>query len=468
MNYHRYFLRADRPVEACIVGTGGFGRSFIAQARHVPLMNCRAAVDLTAEAAIDAFLATGLAREQIAACDTPGDAAAAWARGAFVAAADLATVIDLPVDIVVEATGEPEAGARHALMAIGNGRHLALVTKELDSVAGPGLARMGAERGLVVTPVDGDQPSLLIGLVTWAEVLGLEILAAGKSSEYDFVFDPDASTVTVNGETHCVPGFEALWEAGETGTAALFEARRRALAMFRQHAVPDLCELGIVANATGLLPDTPRFHAPVARVAEVPDAFSDAASGGLLGGGRRLDIFNCLRTGEQLSFAGGVFVSVRCHNRETWEMLGEKGHVLSRDGRTALLFTPRHLLGVEAPITVLEAVVNGVASGAAAPRPVVDLVARAADDLPAGTTLTAHGHHHVIDGLEPELVPAAPLSGESPVPFYLAANRQLRTDVAAGRLLQLSDVEFGTEPSCLVDLRRRQDAIFFGSPNPGQ
>lgn len=470
MNYHHHFRRAERPVEACLVGTGGFGRSLIGQAARVPLMNLRVAVDLTAEAARDAYLAAGIAPERIALCGTPGEASAAWRRGDVIAARDLATVVDLPIDIVVEATGEPEAGARHALLAIEHGRHLALVSKELDSVVGPGLARMAAERGLIVTPVDGDQPSLLIGLVTWAEVLGLEILAAGKSSEYDFVFDPAASTVTVNGVTHTVPGFGALWKMGAPDAAPVLESRRRALGMFRQHAVPDLCELAIVANATGLMPDVACFHAPVARIGEVPDVFSDAASGGLLGGARRLDIFNCLRKPDELSFAGGVFVTVRCEDRETWRMLEEKGHVVSRDGRTALVFTPRHLLGIEAPISILEAVVNGASSGSAAPRPVVDLVARAAVDLSAGTALNVHGHHHVIDGVEPELMPAAPLLQDAPIPFYLAANRRLGRDVSAGTLLRVGDVDLGQEDSDLgrldsdlVRLRRRQDEMFFGS-----
>jgi len=154
---------------------------------------------------------------------------------------------------------------------------------------------MAAERGLVVTPVDGDQPSLLIGLVTWAEVLGLEILAAGKSSEYDFVFDPATSTITVNGVSREVPGFATLWEIGEAEPRAVFAARRERLGIFGQRAVPDLYEMGVVANWTGLMPDLPPFHAPVAWITEVVEAFQAASSGGLLGGERRLDIFNCLR-----------------------------------------------------------------------------------------------------------------------------------------------------------------------------
>lgn len=66
---------------------------------------------------------------------------------------------------------------------------------------------MAKRRGCVISPVDGDQPALAIGLISWAETVGLEILAAGKSSEYDFVFDPAAETMTSNGRRIEVPGF---------------------------------------------------------------------------------------------------------------------------------------------------------------------------------------------------------------------------------------------------------------------
>jgi len=40
-------------------------------------MNLRVAVDLTAEAAVDAYLAAGIERQRIAVCDTAEQAAAA-------------------------------------------------------------------------------------------------------------------------------------------------------------------------------------------------------------------------------------------------------------------------------------------------------------------------------------------------------------------------------------------------------
>jgi len=125
-----------------------------------------------------------------------------------------------------------------------------------------------------------------------------------------------------------------------------------------------------------------------------------------------------------------------------------------------MLSIPRHLLGLEAATSVLDAVVHGRSSGAQQPKPVLDLVARAAQPLKAGTRLEMGGHHHTIAGTVAELIPAAPLGDEAAVPFYLAANRLLARDVAAGEPIRLADIaiDAGSE---LLALRRIQDAHFF-------
>lgn len=459
MNHHLYFPPDSRIVETCIVGTGGFGRSFIAQARHVPLMNARVAVDLEAETAAAALRSAGIEESRIAICASAAEARTAWDDGRFIAASDLAHVLGLPVEIVVEATGHPEAAARHARLAIDAGKHVALVSKETDSVVGPGLAHRAAANGLVVTPVDGDQPSLLIGLATWAEVLGFEIVCAGKSSEYDFVFDPATGRLTSNGVTVDAPGFGDLLELGDRSTAELVAARSKAASALPQRAVPDLCELGISANAVGFQPDVPGLHCPILRTAEVPSVLATMSDGGILSGGRRIDVFHCLRLPGELSFAGGVFVVVKCRDESSWQLLVEKGHIQSRNRQTAMLYLPRHLLGLEAATSVLEAALKGISSGAAKPRPHLDLVAVALADIPAGTVLTASGHHHSIENVTANLVPAAPLAPDAPAPFYLAANRPLARAVASGETIRVGDLALD-ETSELLSLRRQQDAVF--------
>lgn len=462
MNYHRYFGSAARPVETCIVGTGDFGRSFLGQARRVPLISARIAVDITPERAGEAWRAAGADPREIALCSTAADARAAWASGKTIAAGDLACVVDLPIDVVIEATGHPEAGARHSAIAVEAGRHLALVSKEVDIVVGAGLSEMARAQGRVVTPIDGDQPSLLMGQVTWAETLGFTVVAAGKSSEYDFVFDESAGTLLSNGRVSPVTGLSDCWSLDARPVDEVIAQRSRMAAMLPQRTVPDLCELLIAANALDLQPDRPDLHAPILRISEVPDAFATLADGGVLAGERRIDVFNCLRRPDEISFAGGVFVVVRCEDAASWEILREKGHVLSRNGATAMLYLPRHVLGLEAATSVLEAGVLGVSSGAERPKPRFDLAARADADLPAGTILTASGHHHSIADVSGYAVPGAALGRGVPAPYYLAANRRLVRPVAKGALIACDDVEIA-EDSMLATLRRRQDQMFFGA-----
>lgn len=462
MNLHTYFSRTGvtRPVQTCIVGTGGFGRSFLAQSLRVPLIQTRVAVDVSAETAAKAMRSVGIPSERISVCDTPEAAKKAWDAGQYIASSRLEAVLALPLDVVVEATGQPEAGARHVRLAVDAGRHVALVSKEVDSVVGPGLAHRALVRGKVVTPVDGDQPSLLIGLVTWAQVIGLEIIAAGKSSEYDFIYDPDTVTLSSNGRVVPAPGFADFLELGAHDCAEIAAGRAKAASALPQRAVPDLCELTVVANATGFTPDRTDLHAPIARIGEVADFFATQALSGLLDGTNRLDVFHCLRLPGEVSFAGGVFIVVRCEDEGTWTMLREKGHALSRSGKTAMVYLPRHLLGLEAATSVLEAALLGVSSGSAKPSHHIDLVAHADVDLPAGTVLAMGGHHHSIAGVSARMEPAGPIRPDAPVPFYLAASRKLLRAVARGTVIRCGDLDLD-EASELLSLRRQQDAVFF-------
>jgi predicted homoserine dehydrogenase-like protein len=460
MNLHAHYAGITKPIETCLVGSGGFGRSYLSQSGRMKLVNARIAVDMTADAAARAFAAAGIAANDIASCETAEQAQAAWAAGKHVAAGRLETVIGLPFDLLVEATGSPEAATRHSLMAIEAGRHVALVSKEADSVVGPGLARLAKDKGVVVTPVDGDQPSLLINLVTWAEILGLEVIAAGKSSEYDFVLDAATGTVTCNGVTRELPELRDHWlPKGRKVTEVAAERARILGQAYPLRAVPDLCEMTLVANATDLVADTPAFHAPVARIPEIADLFAEKANGGLLSGTRRVDVFHHLRLAEEASFAGGVFIVVRCERDETWEMLAGKGHVVSLDAGTAMLYLPRHILGVEAATSVLDAAGLGRSGYGEEYLPRQDLVAVAQRDFAAGAVLTMGGHHHNIDGIAAEVRPAAPLAEDRPAPFYLIADRKLVRDVKAGQAIRLGDVEIAPD-SGLLAMRKRQDALF--------
>jgi predicted homoserine dehydrogenase-like protein len=450
-------VASDRPIRAGLVGAGEFGATFLAQARHMPDLDGVAVCDRDLERARAALLAAGHRSDDIVECRDEADAGRARSEGKLVLVGNADLLARLPVDVVVEATGDPEGAAATALAAIENRKHVVMVTKEAEIVIGPELARRAALNDVVHTPVDGDQPSLLIGLVGWASALGLPVICAGKASESDFVWDPSTGTVAAWGRSVAAPEYrEAFDGAGLSQDQVL---ARRARTPFPRTTVPDLCEMGIVANHTGLMPDRPELHAPVARTVELPALFRERRVGGLLGGAGRVDMFNCLRRPDELSFAGGVFVVVEAPDAATGRLFAAKGIPTCPEKRCILLHNPVHLLGAEAPMSAISAARLGCSTGGLDVRPRVDLVARASRDLEPGEIL-AMGARHDLDGLEPELHPARPVGETAPLPYYLATGLTVRRHVRQGALLEGADVELPSN-SVLLKLRLSQDSEFF-------
>lgn len=98
--------------------------------------------------------------------------------------------------------------------------------------------------------------------------MGLEIIAAGKASEYDFVWDPDTDEFTyMEGPEkphENIPGLKEVWhyEGRET-----LEGRRKLLEKYMAVISADLCEMNLVSNVTGLVPSDRRLNYPIAKSA---------------------------------------------------------------------------------------------------------------------------------------------------------------------------------------------------------
>lgn len=436
-----------------LIGLGDYGRSLLFQSRRVEGIEIVAICDSNADRAFIATDAAGLPRDQIVQTESMKRAVAAIDAGSVVLARDGTLIPRLPLDVIVEATGHPEAAAIHAALAISEGRHVVMVSKEADSVIGPLLARNAASAGVVYTPVDGDQPSLLIQLVLWAQVCGLEVLSAAKSSEYDFVFDPAQETVTCLSQRVSTPGFGNLWAMGERSPSDLVAARAADLSAIPLRTVADLTEMGIVANALGLGVDRADFHAPIARVQEIPDLL---VPGGLLSRGGVVDVVNLLRRPDEFSLAGGVFVTVACEDHYTWEFLRQKGHLVSRDGKSATISNPVHLLGVQSATTILLAGLEKRSSGSGTVKPAFDLIGRTNRVLGKGTVLVPQGRHHEVEGVSGQLVPARALRPGAPIPFHMMCHHRLNREVPAGTVVTVDMID-APQHSRLWSLRAEMD-----------
>lgn len=82
--------------------------------------------------------------------------------------------------------------------------------------------------------------------------MGLDIIAAGKASEYDFVWDPDTGEFTyMEGEEkphENIPGIRDCWHYEGRETLA---AREKLLENYMAVISADLCEMNLVSNVTG-------------------------------------------------------------------------------------------------------------------------------------------------------------------------------------------------------------------------
>ena len=452
-------LLTGPPVRAGVIGTGHYATAIVCQSHSIPALDVSVVADVDVEQGRRAYRLAGVDDRRIVVCDRRAAALAAIERGDSVVLPEAELMMDLPLALVVEATGQAEAGARHAAAAIAHGKHVAMVNKETDVSVGPILKHRADRAGVVYSAVDGDQHGLLIGLVDWARTLGLRVIAGGKAGDRDHLFDPVLRTVTHAGGRFQVDldGEQAAAfapiEAEEAGVRVA--ARRRALRHVSGIGGWDVGEMAIAANATGLLPDVPELHAPITRIAEIPEVLCSRDEGGILTRDGAIESVICLRQQHEAGLGGGVFVVVDSASDYARHIMVTKGLIGNRRGSAALVYRPHHLCGVETPLTMLCAALLGAPTGAGELLPRVDVVAYAAEDLAKGEVLP--GDHS--PRLKFLMTPSAPLGGDAPLPFHLASGNRLACDVATGTPLTAAAV---AEPahSTLWELRREQDAHF--------
>ncbi|MDQ0643783.1 homoserine dehydrogenase [Microbacterium murale] len=426
--------RSRAAVRVALTGAkGGYGRTFLAQLALTPELLPAVLIDPDIAGVREMVLSLGIPAAQISECADTDQVSRAVAEGktAIIGSGD---AIDWQsIDVLVEACGRVGAGSRYAADALANGTHVVMVSKEVDTVAGVELAALAADHGLGYLPGDGDQPADLLRLLDWVSAVGLDIVAVGKSGEYDIVFDPATGRATQAGESVDAPELSGLLEIGDD-TVATLTARAEAVRGLKRAAAADSCEMTVVASRIGSVADVEAMHYPVARIDELADIYASREEGGIRQRDGIVDVFSALRLPGEASFAGGVFAIVRTGDRETWELLRGKGHVISRDGRYACIYWPYHYMGVETPLTV-HAVMDGAA--ALSPRPSLLLAARATEDIPAGTSFAVAGHHHEIAGVAPVMIDA----DDTVSAYYLLDGAHATRTIARGELIRFGDVE---------------------------
>ena len=164
-----------------VIGAGKFASMFLTQALHLPAIHVAGVVDLDPERARSAPARTGWPAERYGA-PSLGEALRSGATYVGDSADEL--LDSAGIEVILEITGSPIAGAYHADRAIAQGRHVIMVNVEADCLIGPVLAERARRNGVVYALAYGDQPALICELVDWCRTAGFDVVAAGKGTKY--------------------------------------------------------------------------------------------------------------------------------------------------------------------------------------------------------------------------------------------------------------------------------------------
>lgn len=421
-----------------IIGaTRGYGYTLLAQIPTVKHMSLRVICSRHPEECLEVLKEIGYDEAQIIFCEDIAQINGA-PEDAILIVSDYRLVMKCGITALVECTGNTAVSSDAALLALRSGINVYMVSKETDSVCGPILNQVAAENGAVYSLVNGDQPRNLLDLYSWAKLLGLEVITAGKASEYDFVWDRETGDFTLTDGSNVVenlPEMKDCWYYNGTET---LDARRKLLEKYTGVISADLCEMNLVSNITGLVPSSPFLSYPIAKTSELANIFIPEEDGGILKQTGVVDVFYNLRGTDEASFCGGEFIIIKCENEKMWDILKGKGHVMSTNGKYACIYYPYHYMGLETPVSILLGDLMGIGTHEECRQ--VSVLAGVADrDLPKGTELQVAGHHHSIEGLIPELLERK--SVENLAPFYLLNGTTLLRDVKKGDPITLDDVE---------------------------
>ena len=444
-------------VRTGIIGTGVYGTGIVTQAFCVSGLEITAIADKSLENAEQAYKSAGTSEDNIHICEDQSSALTAIESGKYVITEDPMLLMDLPIDIIVESTGAPEAGAHHAHEAIRHGKHVVMVTKEADVTVGPILKHFADEAGLIYTAADGDQHGLLMGLVSWARSIGLEVICGGKARNGELLYDPLHKTVS-SGRNSIALTDEELWmfhpiPAGQA--EQYISARRKKLAGLDRISKGDVTEMTIAANATGLCPDVPALHYPPLYTSEMPRVFCHSKHGGILRKNGIIDSVICLRYPHEAGLGGGVFIVVDGANEYSRGIIRGGIPVPGSNGSAFLLTRPYHLRGVETVNTILAAVLQGVATGASEYLPRYDVGLKATRDLKAGEIL---GDDSSVETTA-FVMSAVRVKDGGPLPAHMASGNPLAVDVKKGTAIT-REMVVPPSDSILWSLRTQQDEHF--------
>ncbi len=400
------------PVRVGLIGAGKFGSMFLSQVPTTPGLEVTCIADLDPARAQAQCRGVGWEQAQIDATRYVDDAAN------LIGSSD--------VDVVVEATGHPAAGIKHALLCIENGKHVVMVNVEADVLAGPYLAQQAKQAGVVYSMAYGDQPALTMEMIDWARSCGFKVVAAGKGTKYLPAYH--ASTP------------DTVWSHyGMSAEQAAAAGMRSQMFNSFLDGTKSGIEMAAIANAADLLAPAAGLAFPPCGAEDLANVLRPRSEGGELEFCGQVEVVSSLeRDGRPVprDLRWGVYCVFEAPNNYSADCFRQYGMNTDQSGRYSAMFKPFHLIGLELNISILSAALRGQATGS----PVcfnADVVSVAKRDLAAGEILDGEGGYTVWG----RLMPATDSVAMEALPIGLGSEVKLTRAIKQGEVVACGDVD---------------------------
>ena len=417
---------AGRPVRVGVVGIGQMGTDLVTQIALMEGIEVAAIADRSGgRRTREAYAIAGAAAGEYRVVGKAGEIAGAIESGVTAVHEDARAVCECGlIDVVIDATGRPSAGAEIGLHALRQGRHMVMMNVEADVTVGPILHRTAQENDVLYSVGAGDEPSSVMELIEFVSALGYPVVAAGKGKNNPL--NPDA-----------VP--DDYREEAERRNM-----NPRMLVEFVDGS-KTMVEMCAIANATGLVPDIPGMHGPEATVETLPDVLCPVEDGGFLSKKGCVDF----------TLGGGIDPGVFVVAEMAHPRLRERMNDLKLGpGPYYAFYRPYHLTSLEVPLTAARLALRGRPDMVPLPEPVAEVCARAKRDHAPGEPLDSIGETSyrswtmtVEDARAAKARPVGVLEGG-----------RVTAPIAKGDLLTTANCE-PPEGSAIAALRAEQDAM---------
>lgn len=289
---------AGKPIQVGIIGAGKFGSMYVSQVHRTPGVRLAAIADLSIDRAMASLKRTGYPADLY-------DNTASMSleeglqAGKTVITQDSEKLISQPkIDVVLEITGSPAAGVKHALLCCEHKKHIVMINVEADVLAGPLLTRKAKEAAIIYSMAYGDQPAIIAELVDWARTAGFHVVCAGKGTKHLPEYH------------HSTP--DTVWSHYGFTEAQLANGdfNKQMFNSFLDGTKSAL-EMAAVANGCDLKPPKNGLKFPPCGVHDLPEVLKPEQDGGQLDRSGTVEVVSCVEKDGRAVFNDlrwGVFV----------------------------------------------------------------------------------------------------------------------------------------------------------------